>query len=80
MERKHHHYQSGYVYKRDGKLIYITGGSYEGSYGRISNHFSWKRVKKDGSLGKESSGYGQSDIAPVKCTVKIKVILDKDKE
>lgn len=38
--------------------IYITEGEYIRN-GRISNAFTWQRVKRDGSLyKKEESGYG----------------------
>ena len=64
----------GSVYKYEGSLVYITGGYYtDPTYGRLSNHYSWRKVKKDGSLGKEYSGYGGAEFKPVKFEVTIKV-------
>jgi hypothetical protein len=40
----------------DGRLVVITGGSYMGTHG-VSNHFYWKPILPDGSLGPEEYGY-----------------------
>lgn len=47
---------AGYCCYRKGKLVYIESGSYEIG-GRLSNFFSWRVVKPDGSLGKSHAGY-----------------------
>lgn len=52
-------FKIGEVFLVDKKFIYITGGSYYGSYGRISNFWNWRVVNKDGTLGVEESGYGR---------------------
>ena len=46
--------------KGDGYPIMITGGCFLDSvYGRLSNHWSWKRILPSGKLSaKEESGYG----------------------
>lgn len=36
--------------------VYILSGDYEIN-GRISNHWQWKRINKNGSLGRSISGY-----------------------
>ena len=42
-----------------GKLVEITGGSYLGGYGRVSNFWYWRKVLKNGKLSKkEYHGYG----------------------
>jgi hypothetical protein len=41
----------------DGRKVKITEGQEWGEHG-YSNFWSWKEVKKDGTLGKEESGYG----------------------
>jgi hypothetical protein len=40
-----------------GRTVRITGGQYMGTYG-LSNHWTWREVMLDGSLGKEEHGYG----------------------
>ena len=44
----------------DGHPCLITGGYYlDPVYNRVSNHFNWRRINRDGTLQKEeSSGYG----------------------
>lgn len=37
--------------------VFIDEGSFYVN-GRISNFWHWRKVKKDGSLGKQKSGYG----------------------
>lgn len=46
--------------EKKGYLIKIIGGFFlDPIYHRLSNHWAWKRVKKDGSLGDEiERGYG----------------------
>ena len=41
----------------DGRKVKIVDGQYWGEYG-LSNHWSWKEVKKNGKLGKLEHGYG----------------------
>lgn len=42
----------------DGYNVKITGGQYWGTHG-LSNHWSWRRVLKNGKLAKkEEHGYG----------------------
>lgn len=42
----------------DGRLVEIISGQYWGTYG-LSNHWSWKEVRSDGSLSKTvEHGYG----------------------
>lgn len=66
----------GKVYKHPddkGAYIYITGGYYtDPIYRRISNHFNWRIINSDGSLGKEEYGYGWS-AEPVDVDINIKV-------
>lgn len=70
------HYVIGKVYLRKLKPIYIIDGYYtDPTYGRLSNHWTWRPVKKDGTLGKRQNGYGDTNIQPVKCKIEIKVIL-----
>jgi len=43
----------------DGRKVRITSGCFlDPEYGRVSNFWTWKPVKKNGKLGKEESGYG----------------------
>lgn len=75
-KEKDDHYIIGRVYRREGKLILVVGGSYMGGYDRVSNHFSWQKVKADGSLSEKIlSGYGDCNIRPVKCKIETRVIL-----
>ncbi len=47
----------GRVYHHERSMIYITGGCYEAK-GRISNHWTWRRVLSNGLLSKqEGAGY-----------------------
>lgn len=63
-------YEIGKVFKRGKDYIYITSGEYIGGYGRISNHWSWRKVLKDGTLSKkEYNGYGDTSANPIKCKV-----------
>ena len=48
--------QIGMVYLHKGKPVYIYDGQWEGRNG-ISNFWFWKRIRKDGSLGKKYCGY-----------------------
>jgi hypothetical protein len=41
----------------DGRTILVVKGQYWGTHG-LSNHWTWKRVLPDGSLGAEEWGYG----------------------
>jgi len=46
------------VLHHDGKRkVKITGGQFMGTYG-LSNHWYYKEVMPDGSLGPEESDYG----------------------
>jgi len=40
------------------KVKVISGCFRDRTYGRISNWWTWRRVRKDGTLGREQSGYG----------------------
>lgn len=40
------------------KVKVIDGCYLDAIYGRVSNWWTWKRVKSDGSLGEAVSGYG----------------------
>ena len=48
--------QAGYATYKKGKLVFITGGAFQVE-GRWSNHFTWRTIKTDGTLGRECSGY-----------------------
>ena len=41
----------------DGRLVLIVGGAYWGLRG-LSNFWSWREVRPDGTLGPRESGYG----------------------
>lgn len=43
---------------QDGRTIEITGGSFYGEYGGISNFWEWREVFPDGTLGPIETGYG----------------------
>lgn len=50
----------GDVVKRpepDGRMVKIVEGQYWGLHG-LSNHWTWREVRTDGSLGEEEWGYG----------------------
>lgn len=43
----------------DGRKVKIIEGQYlDPVYGRVSNFWSWREVKKNGKLGKIENGYG----------------------
>ena len=43
----------------DGRTVKIKSGCFrDATYGRISNWWTWNEVLKDGTLGKDESGYG----------------------
>lgn len=42
-----------------GRKVKIISGQFWGTYG-LSNHWVWKEVHEDGTLGKEEHGYGWS--------------------
>jgi len=49
-----------YMYCPDGKRpckVKLVDGQYWGTYG-LSNHWRWRRVLKNGKLGKVEFGYG----------------------
>lgn len=55
----------GDVRKIDGVISLITDGFYiDPTYGRISNHWTWRPVRPDGSLGRSRSGYGGDYFGP----------------
>ena len=58
----------GQVYQKDnGQLLYLTGGSYFGRSGNVSNFWYWTEIGNDGSVGKKDSGYGKEwDHVPTK--------------
>jgi len=60
----------------DNKLSIITGGQYQGTYG-VSNHWTWRRIRPDGTLTKrEYSGYNNGEhlvSAPVEHEVVIRI-------
>jgi hypothetical protein len=42
-----------------GRKVKIIDGTFlDSTYGRVSNWWTWREVKKNGKLGKEESGYG----------------------
>ncbi|HDY88856.1 MAG TPA: hypothetical protein ENH82_12190 [bacterium] len=52
--------------------VYITDGCYL-SDGRLSNFWWWKRVLKDGSLGKVEKGYGSFEESNKNYEIEIRV-------
>lgn len=43
----------------DGRKVKIISGYFlDPTYGRVSNWWSWREVKKNGKLGKIENGYG----------------------
>ena len=69
--------QVGEVRMIKGKLSLLTSGSYQGQFG-ISNFWTWRTIRKDGTLGRESSGYNNGEHTfskPIKHKVIIKVDL-----
>lgn len=46
------------------KLAYVTGGSYYGSSGGISNFWYWTYFKADGSLSTSHKGNGYNNGSP----------------
>jgi hypothetical protein len=61
----------------NGRLSLITGGQMYGSHG-ISNFWHWRTIRKDGTLGKEYSGYNSGEhkfSRPINHKVVIKVEL-----
>jgi len=58
----------------NGKPSIITHGSYMGTRG-ISDHWTWKEIKADGSLGREKGGYShQMEIGKL-LKHKIRIVL-----
>lgn len=55
--------EAGSACVRKGQLVFITSGHYEIG-GRISNHFSWRPIKEDGTLGRKTSGYWDRKWSP----------------
>ena len=62
----------GLYRNKQGRLIYMESGAYE-IENRISNHWSWRIVRKDGTLGKRQFGYGDEWRAVPNFEVVIKV-------
>lgn len=66
----------GKVYLRHGKPVFITEGQYLGRHG-VSNHWYWKPIETDGSLGKEESGYdNEGAFSDYLGKYEIKIILE----
>lgn len=43
----------------DGRMVKIISGCFlDAVFGRVSNHWTWREVKKNGKLGPEEYGYG----------------------
>lgn len=43
----------------DGRCVKITSGCFlDPVFGRVSNFWTWREVKRNGKLGKPESGYG----------------------
>jgi hypothetical protein len=57
--------------------VYITNGKYY-SNGRMSNFWYWRRVNKDGTLGKEENGYGGFSESENKYEIQIIAKLIKE--
>ena len=67
------HYYVGGVFKRNGKLIYITEGQLW-SNDRLSNFWYWKVFDENGVLGKRVyHGYGETS-RPAITKLEIKII------
>jgi hypothetical protein len=70
------HYYIGSCYLRDGRVIYIESGCYtDPTYGRLSNHWHWRKVNEDGTLGRRGNGYGETNIRSIKFDIGIKIAL-----
>ena len=73
----------GHYYELDGKIVRLMSGEYLDSiYQRLSNHWTWRVVNKDGTLSDEViSGYGdRMKRVHVKESISIEVVepeLDK---
>lgn len=53
------HDPKGAAGRRKGRVIFVTGGYFlDPIYERLSNHWSWRYVRPNGSLGRSGSGYG----------------------
>lgn len=63
----------GSVYKKGRYIVYVTGGTYMGFNG-VSNFWTYRKVKKDGTLSKREYGcYGGEFDCPLKAKVTINV-------
>ncbi len=52
------HMEIGKIIKHPkGYKVKVVGGQYWGTHG-LSNFWYWRRVKKNGKLGKKKCGYG----------------------
>ncbi len=47
-----------YFIYREKPIKIIDGFFLDPVYGRLSNHWEWRRVLPDGTLGRRGSGYG----------------------
>jgi hypothetical protein len=52
---------TGWQFEDNGKYpcdVLIVSGKYYGDYNRLSNHWAWHRIKRNGKLSKKVQGYG----------------------
>jgi hypothetical protein len=55
----------GERFRHKGRVVEVTGGQYWGLWG-VSNHWHWRPVLEDGSLGPEEDGYdNEGAFSPV---------------
>lgn len=52
--------QVGKAYLHKGRPVFVTGGYYMGNRG-VSNHWSYRVINPDGTLGEQGADYANSE-------------------
>lgn len=60
----------------DGRIVKVTGGQYWGTHG-LSNHWTFREVLADDSLGPDEHGYGYVLVDKAELEGRVLELVDK---
>ena len=63
-----------YYHEREQCDVYVTSGEYSID-GRISNYYTYHRIKRNGTLGKQKAGYGGLSPAKNKYEIITRILI-----
>jgi hypothetical protein len=60
--------------------VYIIEGFYlDPVYQRLSNHWKWRKINNDGTLGDKEADYGLFSAIDKECDIETKIIFKENK-